>query len=50
MPIQRFPIEASHIKMFAASIADENPIYHDEEKARATEPGPTHIRAGERAI
>ena len=39
MPIQRFPIEASHIKMFAASIADENPIYHDEEKARATEPG-----------
>lgn len=39
MAIKRFPIEASHIKMFANSIGDENQIYHDEDYARGTEPG-----------
>ena len=39
MAIKRFPIEASHIMMFANSIADENQIYHDEDYARGTEPG-----------
>ena len=34
-----FPIEASHILMFARSIGDENPVYHDAEKAKDTEPG-----------
>lgn len=39
MTIKRFPIEASHIHMFANSIGDENPIFHDEDYARGTEPG-----------
>lgn len=34
-----FPIEATHIMMFARSIGDENPVYHDAEKAKATEIG-----------
>lgn len=34
-----FPIEASHIMMFARSIGDENPVYHDAEKAARTEVG-----------
>jgi acyl dehydratase len=34
-----FPIEASHIMMFARAIGDENPVYHDTEKARNTEVG-----------
>jgi len=34
-----FPIEASHILMFARAIGDENPVYHDAEKAKDTEPG-----------
>src|SRR5690554_3627301 len=32
----KFPIEASHIMMFARSIGDTNPIYHDEEYAKKT--------------
>ena len=39
MAIEKFPVEASHIMMFARSVADENPIYHDEEYAATTEPG-----------
>ena len=39
MAIEKFPVEASHIMMFARSVADENPIYYDEEYAAATEPG-----------
>ncbi len=39
MAIEKFPVEASHIMMFARSIGDENPIYYDEDYARATEPG-----------
>ena len=31
------PIEASHIMMFARSIGDDNPIYHDAEFAATTE-------------
>ena len=34
-----FPIEATHILMFARAIGDENPVYHDAEKARDTEVG-----------
>ena len=33
------PVEASHIHMFANSLFDENPVYHDAEKAKATEAG-----------
>jgi acyl dehydratase len=34
-----FPIEATHIMMFARSIGDENPVYNDADKAKETEVG-----------
>jgi N-terminal half of MaoC dehydratase len=39
----KFPVEASHILMFARAVGDPNPIYADEEKAKQTEVG--HIIA-----
>jgi len=39
MAVDRFPIEASHIMMFARSVNDGNPIYYDVEYAAKTEPG-----------
>ena len=39
MALKRFPIEASHILMFARAINDPNPIYSDEEYARKSEVG-----------
>ncbi len=39
MAAERFPVEASHIMMFARSVGDPNPIYYDEEHAAGTEPG-----------
>lgn len=39
MTIKRFPIEASHIMMFARSVGDDNPVYHDAEAAAATQVG-----------
>ncbi len=50
MAVDRFPIEASHIMMFARSVGDANPIYHDAEYAAKTEPGaiiapPTFMQA-----
>ena len=39
MPKITFPIEATHIMMFARSIGDENPVYHDAEKAKGSEVG-----------
>jgi hypothetical protein len=35
MAIGRFPVEAGHIMMFARSIADPNPVYYDEQAAKA---------------
>jgi acyl dehydratase len=32
-----FPVEATHIMMFARALADENPVYHDAGKAKASE-------------
>jgi acyl dehydratase len=32
-----FPVEATHIMMFARAIGDNNPVYHDPESARETE-------------
>lgn len=43
MAVDRFPVEAGHIMMFARSVGDDNPIYHDEEHAKKTEVG--HIIA-----
>jgi acyl dehydratase len=50
MAVDRFPVEAGHIMMFARSIGDPNPIYEDEEYARGTEVGgiiapPTFMQA-----
>jgi acyl dehydratase len=50
MAKDRFPVEAGHIQMFARAVADENPIYFDEEYARGTEVGsviapPTFVQA-----
>lgn len=39
MAVEKFPVEASHIMMFARSVGDDNPIYYDEEHAKTTEPG-----------
>lgn len=39
MAIKKFPVEASHILMFARAINDPNPIYSDEEVARRSELG-----------
>ena len=35
----RFPVEASHILMFARALGDENPVYADAERAKASEVG-----------
>ena len=39
MAVDKFLIEASHIMMFARSVGDSNPIYHDEEYAKSSELG-----------
>ncbi len=39
MAVDKFPVEASHIMMFARSVADANPIYYDEAYASESEPG-----------
>lgn len=39
----KMPVEYTHIMMFARSVGDDNPIYHDEEYAKKTEVG--HIIA-----
>ena len=39
MAVEKFPVEASHIMMFARAVGDGNPIYYDEEHAKGTEPG-----------
>ena len=39
MAVDKFLIEASHIMMFARSVGDSNPIYHDEEYAKNTKLG-----------
>ncbi len=39
----KMPVEATHIMMFARSVGDDNPIYHDEEYAKNSDVG--HIIA-----
>jgi len=39
MAIERFPVEASHILMFARAVGDANPVYADEQYAAGTEVG-----------
>ena len=50
MAIERFPIEAGHVLMFARAIGDPNPIYADADVAAAAEVGaipapPTFVTA-----
>ena len=37
MAVDKFPIEAGHIMLFARSIGDANPIYYDAEHAKESE-------------
>lgn len=39
MAVDRFPIEASHVMMFARSVGDANEIYYDADYAAGTEVG-----------
>ena len=39
MAVDKFPVEASHILMFARSVGDDNQIYYDADYAAGTEPG-----------
>ena len=39
MSVDKFPVEGSHIMMFARSVGDDNQIYYDEAYAKGTEPG-----------
>ena len=46
-----FPVEASHIMMFARAIGDTSPVYHDAEAAKQSEVGgiiapPTFVPGG----
>jgi hypothetical protein len=50
MAVERFPVEAGHIRMFARSVGDPNPVYADPEYAAGTEVGgiiapPTFVQA-----
>jgi len=50
MAMKKFPVEASHILMFARSVGDKNLIYSDEDYAKTTEVGsiiapPTFVQA-----
>jgi acyl dehydratase len=50
MAVERFPVEAGHILMFARSIGDPNPVYADAQYAAATEAAgiiapPTFVQA-----
>lgn len=50
MAVEKFPVEAGHIMLFARAIGDANRIYYDEEYAKHTEVGsiiapPTFVQA-----
>jgi hypothetical protein len=50
MAVEKFPIEAGHIMLFARAIGDKNPVYYDEDYAKTTEMSsivapPTFIQA-----
>lgn len=50
MAVDRFPVEAGHVMMFARAVGDPNPIYADEGYAAGTEVGrvlapPTFVQA-----
>jgi hypothetical protein len=51
MAIEKFPIEAGHIMLFARAVGDANKVYYDADYAETTEAGsiiapPTFVQAG----
>jgi hypothetical protein len=47
---ERFPVEATHILMFARAIGDENPAYTDLDRPGGTIAPPTFVMAGAQFI
>jgi hypothetical protein len=50
MAIEKFPVEAGHIMLFARAVGDANQIYYDDDYAKATDVGsiiapPTFVQA-----
>jgi len=50
MAVESFPVEFSHIMMFARAVGDDNPIYNDPAHAKTSEAGaviapPTFVQA-----
>lgn len=50
MAVEKFPVEAGHIMLFARAVGDPNQIYYDATYAQGTEPGaviapPTFVQA-----
>src|SRR6266516_1906562 len=50
MAIEKFPVEAGHIMLFARAVGDANQIYYDDAYAKTTEVGsiiapPTFVQA-----
>jgi len=50
MAIEKFPVEAGHIMLFARAVGDANRIYYDDAYAKTTETGsviapPTFVQA-----
>jgi len=50
MAVERFPVEESHIMMFARAVGDPNPVYYDRDHAANSEVGaipapPTFVQA-----
>ncbi|MDA0353170.1 MAG: MaoC family dehydratase N-terminal domain-containing protein [Chloroflexi bacterium] len=48
--VDKFPVEAGHIMLFARSVGDTNQVYYDEDYAKTTEAGgivapPTFVQA-----
>jgi len=51
MAIEKFPVEAGHIMLFARAVGDANKVYYDADYAETTEAGsiiapPTFVQAG----
>ena len=50
MTVERFPVEAGHIMLFARAIGDPNPEYHGAMTGGGERAGAADVRAGQRAV
>ena len=50
MKVERFPVEATHILMFARAIGDENPAYTDFDRSDGVIAPPTFVMASAQFI